>query len=190
MSLLKTSHGAPDDCDWKVCPTYAGYQASDTGRIRRINGQEVITRCNDGRYIVAQVGIRRSPGARHRRIKYVTRCVHRMVCDAFLGPCPKGFVVNHKDGNKRNNLLANLEYVTPSQNARHALANELVTSPHRKLTPSRVQAMRERHAKGETVCALAAEFNLNAGYAAKVIARQTWKDVGISGKPRVGEAKL
>jgi len=45
--------------------------------------------------------------------------VHRLVMLAFCGQDTR--YVNHKDGNKRNNKLENLEYVTPLENSRHAL---------------------------------------------------------------------
>lgn len=47
--------------------------------------------------------------------------VHRLVMDAFVGPCPPGCNVNHKDGVKTNPALDNLEYVSFSQNSRHAI---------------------------------------------------------------------
>ena len=51
--------------------------------------------------------------------------VHRVVAAAFLGPPPseKAWLVHHKDNNISNNDLSNLEYVTSSQNNRHALAS-------------------------------------------------------------------
>ena len=50
------------------------------------------------------------------------RSVHRLVLEAFVGPCPDGMETNHRDGVKTNNRLENLEYVTRSQNQIHALA--------------------------------------------------------------------
>lgn len=44
--------------------------------------------------------------------------VHRLVAAAFIGRCPPGQVVRHKDGNGRNNLLTNLIYGTDGDNMR------------------------------------------------------------------------
>ena len=49
----------------------------------------------------------------------VRKYIHRLVAEAFLGPCPEGYEVNHKDRVKTNNRLTNLEYVTHSQNQKH-----------------------------------------------------------------------
>lgn len=56
--------------------------------------------------------------------KYITKMVHRLVTQTFLGDA-EDLCVNHKDGNKLNNRLDNLEYVTRSANMRHALDNGL-----------------------------------------------------------------
>src|SRR5438309_1670571 len=43
--------------------------------------------------------------------------VHRLVAEAFLGPIPAGLIVNHKDGDRWNAALTNLEYVTHKENS-------------------------------------------------------------------------
>jgi hypothetical protein len=47
------------------------------------------------------------------------RRVHRIVGQTFIGKIPKGKEVNHKDMDKHNNKLTNLEYVTRSENLLH-----------------------------------------------------------------------
>lgn len=50
--------------------------------------------------------------------------VHRIVASAFLGSA-NGLCVNHKDGDKENNDVKNLEWVTIKENNRHALETGL-----------------------------------------------------------------
>lgn len=49
---------------------------------------------------------------------------HRFVWECFYGEIPDGLVVNHKDLNKHNNSIENLELVTPQQNVIHAYENK------------------------------------------------------------------
>jgi hypothetical protein len=53
---------------------------------------------------------------------------HVFIAEMFLGKRPDGLVINHKDGNKLNNNIDNLEYVTIAENIRHAVINGMHVS--------------------------------------------------------------
>ncbi len=55
-----------------------------------------------------------------------TKSVHGLVATLFIGTKPNGIEINHIDGNKLNNNIENLEYVTKSQNQKHAIKLGLV----------------------------------------------------------------
>lgn len=50
-----------------------------------------------------------------------TRTVHSLVAEAFIGPCPKGQEVRHKNGKRTDSRLVNLEYGTRTDNIRDAI---------------------------------------------------------------------
>lgn len=56
------------------------------------------------------------------------KCVHVLVAETFLNGDFEGYEVNHEDGDKTNNHLENLSWVTHSENIRHAYDNGLIKS--------------------------------------------------------------
>lgn len=54
------------------------------------------------------------------------RFIHLLVAETFIGPCPEGLQVNHKDNNKMNAHVSNFEFVTQGENKKHAVAIGLV----------------------------------------------------------------
>lgn len=107
---------------WRAVPGLGGrYEASSYGRVRRAAGGR---RAEPGRVLAGSLTARG-----YRTLKPYPRpdrrvlSVHRMVAWAFLGPQPTGIEVNHIDCDPGHNAVWNLEYVTPSQNVRHAVQN-------------------------------------------------------------------
>lgn len=53
--------------------------------------------------------------------KLAMKLVHRLVLEAFVGPCPEGMECCHNDGNKKNNNRRNLRWDTPKNNHQDAV---------------------------------------------------------------------
>lgn len=112
--------------------------------------------------------------------------LHKLVMDAFLGPCPEGCVRNHKNGDKAGNRLDNLEYVTPSENTLHAytvLGHECIfkrlvgsQTSGAKLTEAQVIEIRQladQYKRTE----LGARFGVHPSVISNIVARRIWKHV-------------
>ena len=122
-----TMHTLSDNTEqWKpVVGFEKWYEISSLGQIKAKQtrrkwkaGREIRARQrNKGKYFVIDLY-----GDSGRRTRYV----HRLVAATFIGPCPEGKEVNHKDGDKANNRRSNLEYVTRATNIQHALASGLL----------------------------------------------------------------
>jgi len=167
---------------WAPVPGYEGrYDVSADGQIMRVKhvhgatpgrliGQHVDAR---GYYRVTLLGGHRGTAR--------SFFIHRLVAAAFLGPRPEGLQVNHKDGNKSNNTVGNLEYVTPMQNIHHAermgLRPKAKGQDHgmAKLTEADVLEIRRRRAAGEPLATIANDFNVTDGRVSVIARRKVWR---------------
>ena len=105
---------------WKEINGADGYFVSSEGRVR--HGEKVLKQNKKG---ADYAGLR-------VRGKHVT--VHRLVAEAFI-PNPDGLTdVNHKDGDKWNNAVENLEWVSHRKNVLHSFEIGR-RSNHRHMTP-------------------------------------------------------
>ena len=98
--------------EWRTVPGFETYEVSDAGRVRHTVTKQIRALCySKQRY--ARLGLRH----KHRNH---TMPVHKLVLLAFVGPS-NGLHVNHKNFDRTDNRLLNLEYVTPAQNVWHAV---------------------------------------------------------------------
>lgn len=96
---------------WLEVEGYEGYyEVSDKGRIKSVRYSKILTG-GHGRYKFASLG---------RRGKQKTFSIHSIVMKTFIGECPKGMEINHINGDKWDNSVDNLAYVTRADNIRHS----------------------------------------------------------------------
>lgn len=110
---------------WMPIPGFDGYQVSDLGNVwsnaRTIVRRDGIQRWQPGQLLRTHDarGYRRVSLQRDGRVS--TQRVHRLVLEAFVGPCPAGMECCHGPGGPADNRLVNLRWDTPSENNRDAV---------------------------------------------------------------------
>lgn len=108
---------------------------------------------------------------------------HRLVAEYFIGKCPKGYEVNHIDGNKKNNHVINLEYITKSENQKHAIRLGLRKVLHGAdlntsiLSDKKVIDIRKKYTQGFSQNMLAKQYNVRQSTIWYILHRITWKHI-------------
>jgi hypothetical protein len=151
---------------WEACPLLTNYEVSNTGQVRRIKDKKIMAKWLNkfGYELVSLSGEER----RHYQ-------VHRLVSATFLGVC--SLQVNHKDGVKTNNHIDNLEYVTCSENIKHAFDMGL-NKPSRSqaiIDYATAQIIRLRVENGEKQNIVAKEYRLSPQTINDIVKFRIWR---------------
>jgi len=124
----------------------------------------------------------------------ITTAVHRCVAKLFIPQTEKSRnQVNHIDGNKSNNNVENLEWVTQTENQVHSWETGLreMTEDHRKklsisnqgkgakVSEEGVKNMFKLFNSGVDHKELAAQYGLSRAYVSAVLSGKTWKHLGL-----------
>lgn len=181
MSAHDTPSAIADQPEtWKPVPGFPGYEVSDAGRVRSLRRRRrgdpprMLRPCISGHhyYRVFLVLL----GRTH------TRYVHRLVLEAFLGPCPEGLEACHRDDDQTNNRLSNLRWDTRQANDEDRERNGGVLRGSRignsKLSEEDVQEIRRLRAAGWKQQAIAARFHVSRPHVSELCAGKKWAHVG------------
>ena len=165
---------------WKSVPEYDGYyEVSNFGDIKRIvtyNGKPInrILKPQDNGKGYMRVRLYKNGESKFFR-------VHRIVMQAFVGKCPNGEEINHKDGNKANNALSNLEYMTKSENNLHMyrkLGRQRRHDNYKRLSQDEVVQIRQLYATNQySQLELGNMFGVNRNTIGNAVRRITWKHI-------------
>lgn len=168
---------------WRPIPGYENrYDVSNLGRVRsvtrnvsmyggrvRVLKGRILCPNTSGRYMQVGLGIDK------------TKLIHRLVALAWVPNPEYKPCVNHKDGNKSNNYASNLEWVTQTENVRHAFKNKLMKSVmgedhyFSKLNNKKVIKIRELSEQGILSDEIGKRFNVTGRNIRSIIQGKTWK---------------
>lgn len=110
----------------------------------------------------------------HKRRKTKRVAIHILLMETFVGKRPEGYTINHKDGNKINNKLENLEYCTKSENSYHACLFGLSDC---KLNEWQRRIIKRcRHIRGSSII-FSKAWNIGVEAVRRVWRNETWSGV-------------
>ena len=174
---------------WKDIPNYEGsYQVSNMGRVRSLDRVIAIKdgsmRKHKGRVLKAHL----NKGYERLRLcidnEVTNKFVHRLVLETFKPHVNMNDLqVNHIDGDKLNNHLTNLEWVTARDNILHAYDIGLMTSrvgernPSAKLSNADVLEILQRLYTGELHRDIASDYGVSPAYISLINTGRRWGTV-------------
>lgn len=160
------------------------YKVSNLGRVKSVDrmtngakskGQIMKLRKDKDGYLMVNLS---------EKGKKKTYKVHRLVALAFLENPTNRPEVNHKSGDKADNTVDNLEWVTSKANMRHAHKNGLIAyakgvkNSNAKLNDEKVLEIRQLYRTGKyTYKQIAEKFDISESSAYNVVRRKRWKHV-------------
>lgn len=161
--------------EWRPVVGFDGYEVSSFGRVRSWK------RCGSGppRAMTAwtekdgylMVNLRKDG-------KHWGRMVHRLVLEAFVGPCPEGLIACHGDGNPSNAHIGNLRWDSYTANAidsiKHGTRPRGSVNPAALLVEQDVLAIVERLGRGEKQVHLAPEYGVSVASIGAIKSGKTW----------------
>ena len=97
---------------WKTVPVDNNYEACENGQIRDKDTKKIISQWKDkDGYLLVSLS------------RHLYRA-HRIIASTFISNPNNNPVVNHKDFNKSNNCVNNLEWTTYSENTKHSFSGK------------------------------------------------------------------
>lgn len=108
--------------------------------------------------------------------------VHRLIGSAYI-PNPQNLrEINHKNGNRLDNRVTNLEWVSSKENKAHAWKNGMYTHSGEnhylaKLNPKKVRQIRQLHQKGMNGMKIAKLMKISFGTAYGVLRGRSWSHI-------------
>lgn len=163
VNAKKYPHSAREEWRPAMSPFSSSYEVSNFGRVRSLNRNDSCGRRRTGREM-AQLFSRGYLAVNLYHLGSVRQVkVHRLVASAFLPNKKLLATVNHRDGNKKNNFVYNLEWSSHSENQKHAFSTGLKKAVYGncKLNKSRAARIRKELSRGVSHIILADRYGVS-----------------------------
>lgn len=162
--------------EWHEVPGTNGlYSVSSHGMVRGHGGRILKPWMNSKGYLQFTICL---GDGKQRAVR-----LHGMVALCFMGICPDGYQINHKNGIKTDNRVENLEYVTGIDNIRHGWRTGLYKvlvgedASQSKLTEESIREIR-RLSGTLPQRAIAKRYSVSHSTIADIVSGRTWGHVG------------
>lgn len=174
---------------WKSVSSFLGYEISSCGRLRST---------------IFRIGCRPKPGLMDGHIKMKNGKAaarvfslsairssrrkefraHRLVLEAFVGPCPQGMEACHNDGNGLNNHVSNLRWDTHKANMEDAVVHGTkkqkyfgTKHPASRLSDEIVRTLRSKPRSSFNIAAEARRLGVGESTLRNALTKNTWRHV-------------
>ena len=167
---------------WRIIPGFPNYYINKDGLIKNISPNskctykrkdKILSPVLQGGYLIVSL---------YLNSKKSRKPIHHLVATTFIGPRPHKLVINHKDGNKLNNNVNNLEYISNSDNLKHAHKLGLysykkgIENPMSKLTEQQVKYILLLSNK-ISPSKISYMLNITKGCINDILSNRTWKHI-------------
>jgi hypothetical protein len=150
--------------NWKQIEGFKNYMVSDLGNVKSVDHETFGSATNQHVSYTRKFKGRLLKPGKNSAGYFVVRLsnegklklfnIHKLVAHAFLGPCPEGKEVDHRNGNQLDNRSENLQYLTHKENDRKG--------KNTKLSQAQVNEIRKKYSTGKfSQRQLGKEFNVS-----------------------------
>lgn len=184
-SEAEGSEGVEVAVEYRDIEGFPGYRVGSDGSVwsrRPKNGKGPFVKWRIKKpNIINKHGHRRVDLFRGKDERFL-RYVHRLVLEAFVGPCPKGMECRHfPDRSPSNNSIENLSWSTHKENASdmgfHGTSLRGETNPNAKLNANTVRLIRKESDMGISQRSIALKHGICQAHVSDIVLRRKWAHV-------------